>query len=350
VSAARAELVEDAGAAAAGEDFFRSPAFLAAEGVTHTLRITIEEDGSEGPGDPEAPPGKVAGLEATDELRQADPVELHTPLIVRPIGDGPESDAISPYGYPGLVCGRTAAPVADAALPSLDPASIDFSATGLVSVFLRHRLGLAPLAGASERNLVQVADPALPPKSRPSDRRQVRRNLEAGYELALVPGADTTPAQRAGFLDLYEQTMRRTEAARHYFFAAAYFDRILTAERTWLALARAPTGELAAASIAVVSDGYLHYYLSGSADSHLHDSPMKNILALLIDHATNLALPLNLGGGITPGDPLEKFKQGFANRQQPFQTSELICDKEKYNLLSKGHSAGAFFPTYRSPT
>ena len=78
---------------------------------------------------------------------------------------------------------------------TLDPArpSIDFSATGLVSVFLRHTLGEPPLAGASERNVVQIADPALPPKSRPSDRRQVRRNLEAGYELELVPGPETTP-------------------------------------------------------------------------------------------------------------------------------------------------------------
>ena len=34
--------------------------------------------------------------------------------------------------------------------------------------------------------------------------------------------------------------MRRTEAAPHYFFGAEYFDRILAAERTWLALAHAP--------------------------------------------------------------------------------------------------------------
>ena len=127
--------------------------------------------------------------------------------------------------------------------------------------------------------MVQIADPALPPKSRPSDRRQIRRNLEAGYELRLVPGAETTAAERAGFLDLYEQTMRRTGAAEHYFFGAAYFDRILAAERTWLALAAAPGGELAAASIAAVSDGFLHYYLSGSADAHLREAPMKNVVS-----------------------------------------------------------------------
>ena len=106
------------------------------------------------------------------------------------------------------------------------PPRVDFSATGLVSAFFRHRLGEPPLAGATPRNVVQIADPALPRKSRPSDRRQVRRNLENGYTLELVRGGETSAAQRAGFLDLYEQTMRRTDAAGHYFFAAAYFDQV----------------------------------------------------------------------------------------------------------------------------
>jgi hypothetical protein len=327
---AAADLLDDRGEAAVSDHFFRSRPFLDAEGVTHTLRIETDDG------------------------------ELLAPLLVRTVGDGPERDAISPYGYPGLAppSGAPAGVRSSRPYPEesanaaggggLDPAAIDFAPTGLVSVFLRHTLGPAPLAGATERNVVQIADPALPPKSRPTDRRQVRRNLEAGYELALVPGSETTPVQRAGFLDLYEQTMRRTGAADHYFFGAAYFDRVLEADRTWLALAHAPGGELAAGSLAAVSDGYLHYYLSGSADSHLHDSPMKNVVTRLIDHSTDLGLPLNLGGGLSPDDALEEFKRGFANRQQPWLTSEIICDPEKYKLLSAAKSAGPFFPLYRS--
>lgn len=326
VPQATAELIADRGEAAVDEQLFRCREFFDAEGATHTLRIVAAE------------------------------VELLAPLIVRAIGDGPEHDAISPYGYPGLsrrVCTypRIAGISADSATGAaggIDPAAIDFSATGLVSVFLRHRLDFLPLAGTSQRSVVQVADPSLPRKSRPSDRRQVRRNLEAGYRLELVPGAETTAAQRVGFLDLYEQTMRRTGAAPHYFFAAAYFDRVLEADRTWLALAGAPDGTLAAASLAVVSDGFLHYYLSGSADSHLHDSPMKNVVTRLVELAAELALPLNLGGGISDGDALEEFKRGFANRQIPWQTTELICDPEKYSSLSGDRDTGGFFPAYRA--
>ncbi|HST68698.1 MAG TPA: GNAT family N-acetyltransferase [Solirubrobacterales bacterium] len=306
--AAKAELLEDRGEAAADDNFFRSRPFLDAEGVTHTLRI------------------------------ETDNAELLAPLILREIDGTEHQDAISPYGYPGLV----------GSIEELDPATIDWTATGLVSVFIRHTLGPSSIAGATERNVVQIADPELPPKSRPSDRRQIRRNLEAGYTLELVSGSEATAEQRAGFLDAYEQTMRRTNAASHYFFGAAYFERILEAERTWLALATGPEGDLAAASIAAVSDGYLHYYLSGSADSHLRSAPMKNVVARLVEHSSELNLPLNLGGGISPGDALEEFKRGFANRQHPWFTSELVCDAEKYAQLSSNREAGGFFPAYRA--
>jgi hypothetical protein len=327
VTAATAELIPDRGEAAVDDHFFRSRPFLDAEAATHTLLIA------------------------------SDQVALLTPLIVREIPGTGERDAVSPYGYPGLSVGGRGDPVRALSrrrpvgvtpAPALDPKEIDFSATGLVSVFIRHALGPSPLAGATERNIVQIADPALPPKSRPSDRRQVRRNLEAGYDLALVPGLETTPRQRAAFLAAYEQTMRRTRAGDHYFFGAGYFDRILEAERTWLVLATHSDGEVAAASIAAVSDGYLHYYLSGSLDSHLRDSPMKNVVSLLVEHSRELGLPLNLGGGITAGDALEEFKRGFANRQQAWLTSEVICEEKKYAELSAGSQARGFFPAYRA--
>jgi len=323
-----AELIADGGEAAASEEFFRSRPFLEAEGATHTLRI-----------------------EATGGA------ELLAPLIVRPIDDSPGPtglkrvyisqnrpvdpvvDAVSPYGYSGFAAAEGAC---------VDPSAIDFTPAGLISLFIRHTLGDPPLAGSSKRNMVQIADPALPPKSRPSDRRQIRKNLENGYELNLVPGPETTPEQRAGFLSAYEQTMRRANAADRYFFGGAYFDRILTSNRTWLALAQAPNGEVAAASIAAQSDDFLHYYLSGSTDAHLSDSPMKNVVATLVEHASGLNLPLNLGGGIQPGDHLEEFKRGFANREQPWHTSEIICNQAVYARLSRGHEFATFFPAYRA--
>ncbi len=319
---ATAELIADRGAAVESEEFFRSRPFLDAEGVTHTLRI--------------------AGLGGGGELL--------APLLVREIPGTDLRDAISPYGYPGICAAADLdhPGAGSKSATAIDPAAVDFSATGLVSVFVRHTLGEPPLAGAAERNVVQVADPELPPKSRSSDRNRINKNRRAGYGVDIVPGPETTAAQRAGFLTVYEQTMRRTGAGERYFFAATWFDRVLESPLTWLALATAPAGEVAAASIAVRSDGFLHYFLSGSADAQLRDSPMKNVVAALVELAAGQGLPLNLGGGLSRGDALEEFKRGFANREQPWHVSEIVCDRSAYDRLCAGRGPGGFFPVYRS--
>jgi hypothetical protein len=342
--APRAELIADRGAAAESDELFRCRSFLDAEGATHTLRI------------------------------EAGDAELLAPLIVREIPGTDERDAVSPYGYPGLTVrdrggdgrraggtgeggeaeegGETGAAIGEEARApghGIDPVEVDFAPTGLVSIFLRHTLAEPPpLAGASARNVVQIADPELPRKSRPSDRNQVNRNRRVGYEVVLVPGPEATTDQRAGFLTAYEQTMRRAGAAERYLFGAPYFDRLLSSPRATLALALAPDGGVAAGSIVARSDGFLHYYLSGSADSRLRDSPMKSLVTALVELSAELGLPLNLGGGISRGDRLEEFKRGFANREQAWRTSEIVCDRAAYERLAAGREAGGFFPAYRA--
>ncbi len=303
-----AELLADGGAASAEPEFFRSPPFLEAEGVTHTLRLG----------------------------------DLRAPLIVREVpGSDGRLDAISPYGYPGL---------SGSAGSRVDLADVDLERLGLLTIFIRHRIAAEPqLAGATPRNQVQIADPELPRKSRMSDRQQVRRNLRSGYQVDIVEGSRTSVEQRRAFAAVYEQTMRKAGADERYFFAADYFDRILAAEIAWLVTAQAAEGELAAASIATLSDGMVHYYLSGTADAKRGDSPMKNVVTTLVDFAWERDLPLNLGGGIVPGDPLEEFKRGFANRTETWHTSEIVCDPDAYRQLSAGCEAGSFFPAYRSP-
>jgi hypothetical protein len=303
----KADLVPDGGATAATDDFFRSAPFLEAEGVTHSLSIG----------------------------------ELRLPVIVREIPGSERADAISPYGYPG------AAGTSDASPP--DPTAIDWSATGLVSLFVRDRIGGSPcFAGGTERSVVQIHDPARERGIRPRLAEQIRQNERRGWSVASAPGPEASAEERAAFHELYTQTMRRADAAPRYFFDSAYFERALAYARSWLLLARAEEGAIGAGAIAAASDGVLHYYLGGTADDALDDSPFKNVVEAMLDLADELGVPLNLGGGIRPGDGLERFKRGFANSELPFTTHEVVCDPSTYAGLSAGRGAGDFFPAYRA--
>lgn len=309
--AATAKLIADRGEAAVEPEFFRSREFFEAEGVTHSLSVEAGAAGSV------------------------------IPLVVRAIPGARDAlDAVSPYSYPG---GRVSG-------EPIDPAAVDFSATGLVSAFVRDRLGDPPaLAGGTQRSVVLAHDPAIDRKSRMSDRQQIRKNEAAGYEVSHLPGPETTAAARAGFLDAYLETMRTVAATDRYMFDAAYFDLLFGSRLSRMFTVTGPEREVAAAALVVESDGFLHYYLSGTADSHRRRAPSKNLIVAVSDLADELGMPMNLGGGLAPGDGLEVFKRGFANRELPFRTHEIICDRDAYRRLAAGRDpAAGFFPSYRA--
>jgi hypothetical protein len=304
----RAHLIEDGGAAATDPgQFFRSPAFLDAEGVTHTVAIDGE-------------------------------TELRLPVIVRPIESGDRRDAISPYGYPGAAEVPVSAP---------DPGQVDWSETGLVSIFVRDRIGEGSLAGGTVRNHVHVAEGDDGIRKRL--REQIRRNERRGWSVEVSPPGRAAPEARGAFERAYAETMARAGAAERYLYPSEYFEGLLRSEKSWLLIA-AREGAGQAGAIAVASDGYLHYYLGGTADEALGDSPMKNLFAAMITLGAELGLPVNLGGGLSPGDSLDTFKQGFATGEAPFRTHEVICDPAAYEELAAGNSSApaGFFPAYRA--
>jgi Acetyltransferase (GNAT) domain len=303
----KAKLIADGGAAAAeGDNFFRSPPFLEAEEATHTIEL-----------------GDAA---------------LRLPVIVRAIEGSDRTDAISPYGYPGA-SGRYEEPV--------DPDRIDWSETDLVSVFVRDRIGPQCLAGGTLRNHVHIAEGDSGIRKRL--REQIRRNERRGWKVQAIEGPHADEGARAAFERVYAETMARTGAAERYLYPSDYFERLLRSDRSWLVLG-ARDGERLAGAIAVASDGYLHYYLGGTADEALGDSPMKNLFAAMISLGTELVLPLSLGGGLTPRDSLDSFKRGFANGEAPFHTHELVCDPAAYGDLvaRSGPAPEGFFPAYRA--
>jgi len=307
----RASLVPDEGSSALSEDYFRSAHHLRAEGVTHTLSI----DGGEAR-------------------------TLRIPLIVRPIEGTPYRDAVSPYGFPsGVMDG----------LGEVPKDAVDWSATELISIFVRDRVaGPLCFAGGTARNEVFFINPHLPIEFREMHRRHIRRNLRQGFVSSYRPARESSREEREGFKAVYHQTMIRDGATARYFFSDAYFEELFSSPVAWLATARAPEGLIVSAALAVASDGVLHYYLGGTADSYLSRSPAKNVFVAMTELAGQLGLALHLGGGIQPGDSLEEFKRGFANASARLYTHEIICEPEVYARLSGDTSEVDYFPAYRA--
>ena len=181
VSGARAELIEDGGAAAVDDQFFRSRPFLEAEGVTHTLRIESEARASSSA--PDRP--RVPGTDARD--------------------------ATSPYGYPGwsgprlLRRPRQRPPRSRRDRLERRPAS---SASSSATPSAPRRWPARPSATSSRsptRSCRRRAGPATAARCVATSR--------PATSWRSFPGVETGAEQRAGFLDVYEQTMRRADAA-----------------------------------------------------------------------------------------------------------------------------------------
>jgi hypothetical protein len=306
----RAELIADGGAAATTSDFFRSREFLCAERVTHSLVVTTNS-------------GRCV-----------------LPILVREVPGSLAWDGISPYGYPGGML--------DGEPP--DPRDVDWSGTGLVSLFLRDRLGSPTLLGGTPRGQVMVYDPLRTRVISKSYRRDVRRNVRNGYTVELLPGRDVDERGFDGFVTAYRETMDRLGADSRYMFGTDYIKRCLEFDRSWLSLTLDPFGGIAAGELAVMSDGMLHSYLAGTRTREYADSPGKNATLRLLELADELGSRLNHGGGLDPNDGLEASKRSYCNDAEVFVTHQVICEPDRYAELAANapQNDSAFFPRYRA--
>ena len=206
---------------------------------------------------------------------------------------------------------------------------MDWSATGLVSVFGRERLAGEPwLGGPPERSRVLVHDPGVPRRVRPRLAEQIRAQRAGWVERRRAARPRDARAERAGFAAAYTETMRRAGAAERYFFDRSYLDAALSYERSWLVVARRD-GELGAAAIAAVSDSILHYFLGGTADAARGRRPSRTWWRRCSTSPTSSACRSTWAAGWPRATGWRRFKRGFANGELPFCTQQVVCDPDE---------------------
>ncbi len=153
---------------------------------------------------------------------------------------------------------------------------------------------------------------------------------------------------------IYNATMEKDDADDYYYFGERFYESVLddlpqNAQVFWAE----KNGEVIAASIILLANGFINYHLSGSVKEYGTLAPTNLILyQVALWGCANGYRTFYLGGGVGSGeDSLFKFKRAFYKGDlNRFYIGKKIYDQEKYDeLLAIRETVKnpSYFPKYR---
>lgn len=183
-------------------------------------------------------------------------------------------------------------------------------------------------------------------------RTAARRAVREGVQVNAIPAADIVDAS-SPFRVLYAETMVRVGASARLRLEDGYFAELtaLGQDHVDVLEARSGDGTVLAAAIFLRWGDRVHYHLSGSTESGQRIGATN----LLLDHAARHLLSpgaaLHLGGGVAPGDGLDRFKRSIATRPTEIHLCRTVVNAELFEELTAaaGRPQTEFFPPYRAP-
>jgi dTDP-4-amino-4,6-dideoxygalactose transaminase len=196
---------------------------------------------------------------------------------------------------------------------------------------------------------------------RSTNNRVINRQRRNGLVICLH---DPEKRYLSDFASIYEETMRRVNAARTYFFGEDYFSELARelgpALQLFIALIG---GKPAAAGLFTICNGIVQYHLGGTRSEFLKYSPMTLIFDAVRLWANEIgAHAFHLGGGVgAKQDSLYHYKAGFSDCRLNFATWRWVVAPEIYRELCERWSRqnelhgldpafAEYFPAYRCPT
>lgn len=276
-------------------------------------------------------------------------------------------DAISPYGYPGIL-------LSEASTPEFINSAIKkfvetLSSRQIYSIFIR----LHPILNQDfERKIspdfcnvtgdtisvdLHLSEAEIWQHTRSSLRTKINRCKRRGMTSKIVPFENKID----DFISIYKETMDRLQASKSYYFTHDYFSNISQLDSQIHLGIIEWQEQIICACIFTECCGIVQYHLGGTRTEFLHEAPSK----LMFDYARFWAKErgnefLHLGGGLGGAkDSLYHFKAGFSKQRHKFLTLRLITNEQKYNSLVNLRAKtlnikpeklinSGFFPAYRA--
>lgn len=300
------------------------------------------------------------------------------PFLLRPVScqEGLESqkanDAISLYGYPGIVTNVQYVDQSKLFFQELFQENLIKYLNQLqcVSLFVRFN----PLLGNSwlvnglgqvfQLSKTIVIDLSISEEDQLKNMTKGHRyDIRTACKNGVFVKEDLNFEHLDDFIRIYNETMDRVGASKNYFFPRQYYLslRELLGNSIKLFIARKENLIVSAALFLVTGD-IIQYHLSGTAKKFIDCQGAKLIIDFVRQWGKKNSYKwLHLGGGVgSTEDPLFRFKAGFSKRRLPFEVAKLIVDQSAYTELVAAKEAWEltngykslsddFFPQYRRP-
>ncbi|MCE9609368.1 MAG: GNAT family N-acetyltransferase [Chthoniobacter sp.] len=279
-------------------------------------------------------------------------------------------DAVSPYGYPGLLLSDAARQSPEFVQKAMQLLGETLRAQGVCSAFFRMNPllseGFAELfpanffsAPSETVGIDLTLDSAVIWKNvRDGHQWVIKKCRKLGYQPRMVPFSENIEA----FMDVYKETMDRVQARDSYYFGREYFEKLAAMPESVHCCIVDFEGTPAAACVFFECGGIVQAHLGGTKSEFLSKSPFH----LALYHAMEWAKErgnryFHLGGGVGgTDDRLLNFKRGFSDLTFPFFTLRMIADEENYRALTalsaqaagvplEDRLRGDYFPAYRTP-
>lgn len=203
---------------------------------------------------------------------------------------------------------------------------------------------------------LSLPEEELQGQMRSTTRNEIRKMIREGYTVRIGARSDDINI----FNMMYEQTMKRLNADKWYYFGEKYFDDLATALGESLNICVVEKdGVPCCAGLFTATCNIVQYLLSGTADKFTRQPVTKLMLHQVRVWAKERGYSVfHLGGGLgAKADSLFDFKASFSKLRAEFYTWRMICDESKFlyackqwEIINKKpiNSAGDYFPPYRA--
>ncbi len=295
------------------------------------------------------------------------------PLLLRSVGEIALgwNDATSVYGYGGPVASHESIPepVVRNFQGALKEALLErrvIAAFSRLHPLIAQQDLLAGLGECHATGRTVSIDLTLPLEKQRAQYHRInrRRTNKQRREGTVVCLHDQEKRYWSELVKIYEETMRRVNAAQMYFFGEDHFSELARELGPVLHLFVAMIGgKVSAAGIFTICDGIVQYHLGATRSEFRKLSPMTLVCDTVRLWANEIgAHTFHLGGGVgAQEDSLFNYKASFSDRRHNFATWRLVVAPEVYRELCERWSrenelqglepsSANYFPAYRCPT